>query len=1136
MDLYTYDNDGRELSHTRQKSDGSQAITTSAKYDKAGNKRFETDGNGTTIEYTYEALNRLISKTVYVTNGSGQKIKQTTTYGYDKNGNLVSETDWLGNTTTNVYDELDRLIRKLDQYGKVIQRLEYNPNGTQSKYYDALGNVTQYFYDKNKRLIKTIDPEGHIILQHYDEVGNIDQKTDGNNNTTYYSYDEFNRLVSVKNAKGEITNYTYDLNGNMLTQVDAQGNVTSYEYNVANKIIRIINDGGRTGTPGNYSYDPAKTETYTYYANGNLKTKLDRNGKLSTYTYDIHGRKISETIGSITISYTYDNNGNQLTITDSTGTTTRTYDELNSVTSKTVPNVGTARYEYDIISGIEGLEEGCRAESSTDPKGNVTIKIYDKAGRLYKVIVNGNTTTYKYYDNGNLHSVTYPNGYSEEYEYYKNNQLKKLTNKKADGTAIETFTYYYDGANNITSKVDSKGTTNYTYDEVNRLLTVLEPSGKLTSYTYTAAGNRDTETIKEDANITVKRYTYDSLNRLQSVITEVNGVVVEVVTYTFDNNGNQLTSTEVVYIDGQAQEAKITTNIYDDLNQLIQTITPDRGTIKHIYNGEGIRVAKEVNGKITRYLYEGDKVVLELDGEGKEKARNIYGISLLVRIADGKIAYYFYNGHGDTSKLIGEDGSILNSYYYDAFGNNIEVNETIENPYRYVGYQYDSETETYYIMCRMYDPAIGRFLQEDTYRGDINDPLSLNLYTYCFNSPIVYWDPSGHKYVKRYDGSMLRTFWEDDITYTFENGQMKKHVVKEYDFWKDETFFTKNWWKDQNKVLTALTKINNEIEAHGEEAYVRPYKTNKNDIVSWRRLNVIEAVLGVKVTQPGEYDGRGDIANAIDAIQVKYDIEPLIEDSFAIRRAELVGLFDRVNERIEKTDTSFFWKLYYKIGDFLQTDGFYYDIYSATVTGTIGFAGSYESTSSKGTNANKVNQAKSQSTTKTTQTVKNKLEIKNPKDAGLKVVNKGVTQADNIITDPSRMLPAGNGKGGALVIEHSTNPKVKFSDSEIKAANHMYQQGNDVILRHPIGTRTGGGTSDLLVNGIKYDVYTPKTNSVSRIIGEMAKKNSQTTGIVLDLAETSVNAEDLGNVLARVTEVIKKGGKNANINDIRIIK
>jgi len=44
----------------------------------------------------------------------------------------------------------------------------------------------------------------------------------------------------------------------------------------------------------------------------------------------------------------------------------------------------------------------------------------------------------------------------------------------------------------------------------------------------------------------------------------------------------------------------------------------------------------------------------------------------------------------------------------------------------------------------MYDPKIARFLQEDTYRGQANDPLSLNYYTYCSNNPVVYWDPSGH--------------------------------------------------------------------------------------------------------------------------------------------------------------------------------------------------------------------------------------------------------------------------------------------------------------------------------------------------------------------------------------------------------
>jgi peptidoglycan hydrolase-like protein with peptidoglycan-binding domain len=41
-----------------------------------------------------------------------------------------------------------------------------------------------------------------------------------------------------------------------------------------------------------------------------------------------------------------------------------------------------------------------------------------------------------------------------------------------------------------------------------------------------------------------------------------------------------------------------------------------------------------------------------------------------------------------------------------------------------------------------------RFITEDTYRGQINDPLSLNLYTYCVKNPIRYTDPSGHRTLK----------------------------------------------------------------------------------------------------------------------------------------------------------------------------------------------------------------------------------------------------------------------------------------------------------------------------------------------------------------------------------------------------
>lgn len=61
-----------------------------------------------------------------------------------------------------------------------------------------------------------------------------------------------------------------------------------------------------------------------------------------------------------------------------------------------------------------------------------------------------------------------------------------------------------------------------------------------------------------------------------------------------------------------------------------------------------------------------------------------------------------------------------------------------------VGYCTESETGLYYLNARYYDSKIARFLSEDTYRGEPNDPLSLNLYTYALNNPIKYIDPTGH--------------------------------------------------------------------------------------------------------------------------------------------------------------------------------------------------------------------------------------------------------------------------------------------------------------------------------------------------------------------------------------------------------
>ena len=176
------------------------------------------------------------------------------------------------------------------------------------------------------------------------------------------------------------------------------------------------------------------------------------------------------------------------------------------------------------------------------------------------------------------------------------------------------------------------------------------------------------------------------------------------------------------------------------------------------------------------YVYDGNTVILELDGNGAEKARNVYGRNLMARESDGEKAIYRYNGHGDVIALNAPNGDMIAEYAYDEFGQVIEeqaapqatpmvdIDFSVEgseeydfpedaifdNPYRYAGYEYLDEV--------YYDPSIARFLTEDPYYNlgnrvmgvyEINVPnvysiMQANaLYAYCGNSPVVFVDLSG---------------------------------------------------------------------------------------------------------------------------------------------------------------------------------------------------------------------------------------------------------------------------------------------------------------------------------------------------------------------------------------------------------
>lgn len=121
--------------------------------------------------------------------------------------------------------------------------------------------------------------------------------------------------------------------------------------------------------------------------------------------------------------------------------------------------------------------------------------------------------------------------------------------------------------------------------------------------------------------------------------------------------------------------------------------------------------------------------------------------------------------------------------------------------------------------------------------------------------------------------------------------------------------------------------------------------------------------------------------------------------------------------------------------------------------------------------------------------------------------------AEEAALGQSTVLPGETG-GGSLTID----PEGSFSESEINAAKYLASQGHDVVLRQPVGTRAQGGTSDLVVDGENWDVYTPKTSNPDRIISNIASKGSQVHGggVIVDLSQTSVTPEELGDVLFRI--------------------
>jgi YD repeat-containing protein len=258
---------------------------------------------------------------------------------------------------------------------------------------------------------------------------------------------------------------------------------------------------------------------------------MDADGKEVIFTHDIAGR--TETIRDRT---------NRVTV--------HRYDERGNVIQTVEPDGTIQATTYHVWS------DGRKSELKTSE--SITGLFTDANGALVQKTI---TTTYAYEDDN---AATPP---------ANDGLLRKVTDPLENST---TFTY--DERGNLLTVTDplERTTVNTYYPGSTLLHTTTDAGAHTTTFTYDVRGQMDTErrsvtvtdeTGAEQVQVIVTDYDYDVRGRL----TKLTDAADHVTTYTYDENGNQLTSSTTRKDSTGAQRTLLTEHAYDAENRLVKT-------------------------------------------------------------------------------------------------------------------------------------------------------------------------------------------------------------------------------------------------------------------------------------------------------------------------------------------------------------------------------------------------------------------------------------------------------------------------------------------------------------------------------------------------------------------------------------
>ncbi|MFH1873147.1 MAG: IPTL-CTERM sorting domain-containing protein, partial [Pseudomonadota bacterium] len=379
-------------------------------------------------------------------------------------------------------------------------------------------------------------------------------------------------------------NSTYDANGNVASRTDFNGNVTTYAYDLARNL-----ETSRTEASGTPLARTISTQWHDYWRQ---PVKIAEPKKLITYAYNgddgafcaptdaLIGTQPIGVLCSRTDQATTDTTGSQgltPTVTGSPRTWSYTYDQYGQVLTANGPRTD--------LNDVATTTYHPANDPSPGRRGNLAT-VTNALGHVTQVTA--------YDANGRPLTIIDPNNVTLAFTYTPRGWLA------TSSLAGQTTTYAYDGVGQLTSLTRPDGSTaTYDYDPAHRLTAIADGAGNRVEFTLDALGNViHTAWLNPDSSVARSHSaTFDALGRLQAAI-DTRNAVAYTTTYGHDANGNSTIVTD--------PKTQTTTTQYNALNRPIRITDALSGLTTLAYDARGqVTQFQAPNNAQTSYTVDG---------------------------------------------------------------------------------------------------------------------------------------------------------------------------------------------------------------------------------------------------------------------------------------------------------------------------------------------------------------------------------------------------------------------------------------------------------------------------------------------------------------------------------------------------